>query len=190
MSIAALLLFIRALGLTLPLWIVAGWSAAEAAIFFLVADIPISWIAARSGTRAALLAALVAALASVAGVLLLWWWASRDPLMPTAVMTLLPGIEGETLAVAADRFSEGYISVLLASFQGIPFKLFALESGPDIRFLLLAPLLRLPRFAAVALFSGTVADLLSRWMTVKARLLLLVALWAVFYAFYWSATAR
>jgi len=62
MSIAALLLFIRAVGVTLPLWIVAGWSAAEAALFFIVADVPISWIAVRSGTRAALLAAVVAAL--------------------------------------------------------------------------------------------------------------------------------
>ena len=34
---AALLFFIRALGLTLPLWLVAGWSATEAAIFFIVA---------------------------------------------------------------------------------------------------------------------------------------------------------
>ena len=65
MSIAALLLFIRALHLTLPLWIVAGWSAAESAIFFIVADVPISWIAVRSGTRAALLAALVATLLPV-----------------------------------------------------------------------------------------------------------------------------
>ena len=75
MSIAALLLFIRTLGLTLPLWIVAGWSAAEASIFFLVADIPISWVAVRSGTRAAILAASVAALASVAGAAALFFCA-------------------------------------------------------------------------------------------------------------------
>ena len=187
MSIAALLLFVRALGLTLPLWIVAGWSAAEAAIFFLVADIPISWIAVRSGTRAALLAAVVAALASVVGVLLLWWWSVNDQLLPTAVMTLLPGIDGSTLAIAGDTYSEGYLAVLAASFEGIPFKLFALESGPNLTFLLLAPLLRLPRFALVALFSGTVSSFLSRWMGVKSRLALLAILWVVFYACYWSA---
>ena len=68
MTIAALLLFIRTLGLTLPLWIVAGWSAAEAAIFFIVADVPISWIAVRSGTRAALLAALLVATVGTAAV--------------------------------------------------------------------------------------------------------------------------
>ena len=58
MSVAALLFFIRRLGLTLPLWVVAGWSAAEAALFFIVADVPISWIAVRRGPKAAALAAL------------------------------------------------------------------------------------------------------------------------------------
>jgi hypothetical protein len=190
MTIAALLLFIRTLGLTLPLWIVAGWSAAEAAIFFIVADVPISWIAVRSGTKAAVLAALVAAVASVVGVLLLWWWSANEPLMPTAVMTLLPGIDGTTLSIAGDIYSEGYLAVLAASFQGIPFKLFALEAGPSLPFLLLAPLLRLPRFLAIALFVGAISKFLESWMSVRQRLALLIVLWVAFYTWYFSVMPR
>ena len=188
MTIAALLLFIRTLGLTLPLWIVAGWSAAEAAVFFIVADVPISWIAVRSGTRAAMLAALVAALASVAGTLAVLFWAGRDPAGAAAMMAALPGIDPALIAEAASRYAQGYDAVLAGSFSGIPFKLFALEAAKQdgILFLILAPLLRLPRFLAIALFVGGISHFLERWMSVRQRLALLLLLWIAFYGWYFS----
>jgi hypothetical protein len=189
MSIAALLLFIRVLGLTLPLWIVAGWSAAEAAIFFLVADIPISWIAVRSGTRAAILAAIVAAIASIAGALAMFFWAGRDPTGAAAAMSALPAIDPALIARAAHEYHQGALAMLAGSFSGTPFKLYALEAakGPDYTLLLLAPLLRLPRFLLVALFAGAVSELLKRRLGGRARLALLTMLWLLFYAFYFSA---
>ena len=192
MSIAALLLFIRALGLTLPLWIVAGWSAAEAAIFFLVADIPISWIAVRTGTKAAMLAAVVAAIASVVGTLVVLAWAGRDPAGAAAMMAALPGIDAALIAEAADRYRHGPHAVLAGAFSGIPFKLFGLEAAKQggLLFLVLSPLLRLPRFLAVALFVGGISHFLERWMTVRQRLALLLVLWTVFYAWYFSVMPR
>ncbi len=188
MSVAALLLFIRALGLTLPLTIVAGWSAAEAAIFFLVADIPISWIAVKSGTRAGLLAAIVAALASIVGILIVLAWANQDPAGATTTMAALPGIDQALVLEAADRFRHGPHAVLAGAFSGIPFKLFALEAAQHnaLGFLFIAPLLRLPRFLAVALFAGTVSHMLESRMTVRQRLMLLSALWVTFYAVYFA----
>ena len=188
MTIAALLLFIRTLGLTLPLWIVAGWSAAEAAIFFVVADVPITWIAVRSGTRAGLLAAIVAAIASVVGTLAVLFWVGHDPAGVAATMAALPGVDFALIAEAADRYAHGLPTVLAGSFTGIPFKLFALEAAKEggILFVLLAPLLRLPRFLAVALFVGGVSHLLERWMTVRQRLGLLLILWIAFYGWYFS----
>lgn len=192
MSIAALLFFIRALGLTLPLSIVAGWSAAEAALFVLVADIPISWIAVRSGTRAALLAAVVAAVASVLGALAVWAWASRDPAGAAATMAMLPGIDQALIGEAADRYRHGLHAILAGSFAGIPFKLFALEAAKEgsVAFFLLAPLLRLPRFLLVAVFVGTVSHGLSRWLGLRQRLALLAVLWVAFYAFYFAVMPR
>jgi hypothetical protein len=187
-SIAALLLFIRMLGLTLPLWIVAGWSAAEAAIFFLVADVPISWIAVRSGTRAALLAAVVAAVASVAGAVVVLLWAGRDPAGAAATMAALPAVDPALIARAAAQYHEGPLATLAGSFSGTPFKLYALEAAKQHGYslLLLAPFLRLPRFLAVALFVGALSDLMSRWLDVRQRLLLLSVLWVLFYTFYFS----
>jgi hypothetical protein len=191
MSIAALLLFVRALGLTLPLWIVAGWSAAEAAIFFIVADVPISWIAVRSGTKAAVLAAVVAAVASVVGAAIVLLWAGHDPAGAAATMQNLPAIDGDLIARAAEAYHQGPLAVLAGSFSGIPFKLFALEAakGSDYQLLLFAPFVRLPRFLLNAIFFGGVSHFLSRWLNVRRRLALLAAAWVVFYAFYFTATA-
>ena len=192
MSIAALLLFIRRLGLTLPLWLVAGWSAAEAALFFVVADVPISWIAVRRGPKAGLLAALVAAVASVVSAAIVWWWTPHDPAGIAATYAALPAIDPALIAEAADRYHKGPHAVLAGSFSGIPFKLFAMEAAKrgDLFFLLLAPLLRLPRFAAVALVSGGLSDGLARWMSERQRLTLLILLWVAFYALYWSAMSH
>jgi hypothetical protein len=188
MTIAALLLFIRTLGLTLPLWIVAGWSAAEAAIFFIVADVPISWIAVRSGTKAALLAAIVAALASVAGGAAMLFWAGHDATGAAATMAALPGIDPALIVEAASAYHGGPLALLAGSFSGTPFKLFALEAAREhsIAFLLLAPLVRLPRFLAIALFVGGISRLLERRMTGRQRLSLLLVLWVAFYAWYFS----
>ena len=170
------------------LTIVAIWSAAEAAIFFLVADIPISWITVQKGARAGVIAAFVAAIASVVGTLLVLLWAGNDPAGATRVMTALPAIDAEMVSEAAGRFHRGPLAVLAGAFSGIPFKLFALEAAKEgvTGFLLLAPLLRLPRFVAVALFVAAISSRLERRMTVRQRLALLFALWTLFYAFYFA----
>lgn len=189
MGIAALLLFVRALGLTLPLSIVAGWSAAEASLFFIVADVPISWIAVRSGTKAAMLAAVVAAVASVVGGAIVLLWAQRDPEGAASTMASLPAIGPALIARAADGYHQGPLAMLAGSFQGTPFKLYALEAAkrPDLWLLLLAPFIRLPRFLLIAAFVGGVSRLLSPRLDMRKRLTLLGLAWTLFYAFYFAA---
>jgi hypothetical protein len=192
MSIAALLLFIRTLGLTLPLWIVAGWSAAEAAIFILVADIPISWIAVKSGARAGLLAAVVASFASVIGGLIAYSWADRDPAGATAAMALLPAISPAMIGEAASSYAaEGWRAMLEGSFTGMPYKVFAVTAARDghalLPLLAATPFVRFPRFALVALVAAGGSGLLKRRLSLRARLSVLIAVWAVFYAFYFAA---
>lgn len=186
MGIAALLAFTRALGLGLPLSIVAAWSAAEAALLFLVADIPISWIAVRSGTRAAILAAIVAALASMLGTAAVLLWAGTDPSGAAAAMAALPAIDMALIGEAAERYRHGPGAMLAGAFSGIPFKLFALDAANDggLALLLGSPFLRLPRFLLVAVLVGAVSSLLRRWTTQRRRLALLSGLWIAFYATY------
>ena len=174
------------------LTVVAIWSAAEAAVFFLVADIPISWISVRKGVRAGVVAAVVAAIASVLGTLVVLLWAGSDAAGATRVMAALPAIDAQMVEDAASRFHQGHFAVLAGAFSGIPFKLFALEAAKEgaTGFLLLAPLLRLPRFLAVALLVAAISSWLERQMTLLHRLALLVAVWTLFYAFYFAAMPR
>jgi hypothetical protein len=103
-------------------------------------------------------------------------------------MAALPGIDSALIAEAARRYAEGFDAVLAGSFSGIPFKLFGLEAAKQggALFLVLSPLLRLPRFLAIALFVGGISRLLERWMTVRQRLSLLLVLWIAFYAWYFT----
>jgi len=171
---------------------VAGWSAAEAALFFIVADVPISWIAVRSGTKAALLAAVVAAVASVAGAAIVLLWAGRDPSGAAGTMAALPAIDPALIAKAAADYHQGALAMLRGSFSGTPFKLYALEAAKSDGYglLLLAPLLRLPRFAAVAVLVGAISQVLKPYVELRGRLLILGALWIAFYAFYFSVMPR
>jgi membrane protein YqaA with SNARE-associated domain len=169
------------------LWLVAIWSAAEAALWFVVADVPISVIAVRLGPRQAMKAALVAALASSVGAAILWWWFRDAPLIPMAIIGALPGIHESTAIEAARLYGQGHAGVLRGSFSGIPFKLFVVDAAQqrDWTILLLAPLLRFPRFLMVGLGVGGLSRLLMPVMSERARLGLLAACWSLFYAWYW-----
>ena len=103
-------------------------------------------------------------------------------------MAALPGIDPALIKAAASAYHGGPLALLAGSFSGTPFKLFALEAARQhsIAILLLAPLVRLPRFLAIALFVGGVSRLLERWMTGRQRRFLLLFLWVAFYAWYFS----
>ena len=191
MSLIALLAFVRALGLTLPLWIVSGWSAAEAVLWFIVADVPITWIAVRSGTKAGLLAALVAAGSALLGGAITYLWAAADGGGLAHVLDGLPAISLALMSQVDDIWRvDGFWGMLSGSFEGIPYKLFAAEAGeqgtPIVGFLLASLVARLPRFLLVAAVAGGLSALLSRWLGMRQRLALLLAIWVAFYAWYFS----
>lgn len=171
--------------------LVAVWAFAEATLFFIVVDLPISWIAVGHGRRRVVLAVLVAAGAAAAGGALTYAWAGADPVGARGAMAALPGIDAETIAEAQRRFAAAPATAMFAgAFTGIPYKLYALaaaEQGmPLLSFLLLSVAVRLPRFALIALVARGASRVLDRWLSVRARLALLASLWLAFYAFYFA----
>lgn len=171
--------------------IAAVWGFAEASLFFIVADVPISFIAVRWGWHRAVLAAIAAALAAVPGGALVYVWASGDPTGAADAMTALPGVTQTLMAQAAgDLRQYGEWAMVTGSFSGIPYKLYALAAAIQDRplgyFLLATPLARLPRFLAVALVTSIVSGALSRWLDMFWRMILLSLGWIIFYAFYWG----
>ena len=176
----------------LALLILTGvWAFAEAILWFIVADVPISWIAVRFGLRPALLAAVIASLASALGGAVAYSWADSDPAAATAAMALLPGISPAMAGEAASAYAaQGWRAMLEASFTGVPYKLFAVVAARDehelLPLLLATPFVRFARFALVALVAHAGSELVKRRLSLRARLALLAAIWAVFYAFYFA----
>jgi hypothetical protein len=173
------------------LLIAAGWGFAEAILFFLVADVPISWIAVRWGWRSGALAAVAAALAAAAGGAALYLWAKADPAGAHDAIIALPGIDETLAAKTAGRFAEGgYWAMLTGSLSGVPYKLFVLAAADQGRALLplilLSPLVRLPRFLAVALLAAGANKAMAPYLVMRARLALLALVWLLFYAFYFA----
>ena len=191
MNRMALRTFIGAAGLAFPLWIVAGWSISEAILWFIVADVPISWIAVRSGLRAGLLAAFVAATGAMLGGAITYVWAADDPAAFAALLDIVPAISPALVSeVGQVWLSEGFIGMLAGSFSGTPYKLFAAAAGEQgsafIPFLIFSFAARLPRFLLVAAASAAVSTFLARRVELRARLMILLTLWVAFYCWYFS----
>jgi len=171
------------------LLIVAGWSFAEAILFFIVADLPISVVAVRRGWRAGVKVALAASLAAAAGGAVTYAWASADPEAARAAILALPAIDIGLADAAASRLAaEGNAAMLRGSISGDPYKLYALAAGREgqalLPFLLLTPLARLPRFLGAALLSAGIGRLLAPRFGLRARLAILGLVWTLFYAWY------
>lgn len=173
------------------LLLVAGWAFAEAVLFFLVADIPISVVAVRYGWGAGAKAALVGAVAAALGGAATYGWAVADAPGAAAAIRALPAIDAALIVDArADFAAHGHVAMLWGSFSGVPYKLYALAAGSDgaalAPFLLLSAIVRLPRFLIVALASSALAHVLSRRIGKRAQLSLLAVFWTLSYAWYFT----
>ncbi len=170
----------------------AGWSFAEGLLFFLVADIPISWIALRHGWRAGLKAALIAAPSAALGGLAMALWANGDAASAHAALVALPAIDGRMIGAVAGRWAEGgYAAMAQGAFTGTPYKLFAYAQGTApqghaILFLLGSIAARLPRFVLIALGVSAISRGMSRWLSLRTRQWLLALSWLGFYGWYFS----
>jgi hypothetical protein len=176
------------------LLLVAGWSFAEAILFFLVADVPISFVAVRWGWRPAAAAAFVAAFAAAAGGAATYAWAASDPAGARAAIVALPAIDAALADATRERLAaDGNIAMLWGSISGVPYKLYALAAGsagrPLFPFLLATPFVRLPRFLFAAFGAAGLSFLLSPRLGMRARLGLLAAFWLLFYTWYFWAMA-
>lgn len=172
--------------------LVAGWSCAEALLFFIVVDVPLSFIALMAGLRKALLAAFVAALAAMPGASIMHTWAAHEPATLRKLLSALPAIDDALIESSGAAYAVSPLRATLAgSFTGVPFKLYAYAAGArgDAAWPLLVatPLLRLPRFLMTILLTVSVSRLLPRAVSSRARLQLLSVVWVVFYTCYFIA---
>ncbi|MES0882685.1 YqaA family protein [Roseibium sp. SCP14] len=169
----------------------ALWGFAEATLFFIVPDVLLTSLALRS-LRKALWACLIASVTAALGGSLVWLGAVWFPDQTHQLLLHVPGISDETFARVEQLLQGGfYTGMLQGAFSGVPYKTFAFTAGqsgvnPFVLFLL-TPLARLPRFLLLALFVGGLSVFIGNRLPSAAKLAISLALWAVFYTFYFSA---
>jgi membrane protein YqaA with SNARE-associated domain len=168
-----------------------AWGFAEATVFFIVADVAVSWIALGRGLKPALVGALAAAAGAVLGIVLLHGWAVRDPAAALALVDGVPFVTAELIdEMRADLAARGPAAVLKAGATGVPIKIAAaLAPGLGMGaapFLIAGAAQRIGRFAAVALLAALIARLLRRRLSERSLTALWAGFWVLFYALYWT----
>ena len=125
------------------------WGLAEATFFFVIPDVLLSFVAILDWPRTwkHVLAAIAGALL---GGALLFHWASVDSAGARAAVSHVPFIRERMFREVSGGFRhEGWLSILLGSFSGIPYKLYAVEAPEftsPLEFLLATPPARAVRF--------------------------------------------
>ena len=177
-----------------PLAILAAafWGYAEATRFWLVPDILLGWVGLNRPRS--IVAAVVAATAGalVGGVRM-----HRRAQQERARLLDIPGITDAMLADAHRRFaSHGWAAVVRAPIDGIPYKVYATESGvagrPVAELIAWTPLARVWRFLVTAIGAAVVGRSFSRsvrrhegtWLAAT------VGFWVVVYVRYFARLRR
>lgn len=173
--------------------LIALWAFAEALVWFVVADVPISAIGLRHGFARAARASLAAALGAAAGGLVMLRWAATAPDASRAVLERIPGISPRLIEAATVEWSaNSFAAMLRGSFSGTPYKLYAHAAGlagtPPPGFLAMTLAARLPRFLAVSALSAWLGPRLRRHARPRTIACVFTAFWVLFYCVYfWTA---
>lgn len=169
-----------------------AWGVAEATFFFVVPDVLLSAIAMRSAR-----AALAATGAAVAGALLggaaMFLLARGDPALARGAVDGVPFIPPRLFdEAAALTAAHGGLGILFGAFQGLPYKIFAVQA-PAAQTLGDFLAWTVPGRAVRFLLVVAIALLAARWIGRRFPRGLVVAwaaAWVVVYAIYWPPLAR
>jgi len=167
------------------------WGFAEATLFFIVPDVPLTFIALLKGHGAALRAACFAAAGAVAGAAVMYAWGARDPAAAVAMLERIPAIGPRMIARVGERLAQwGMAAIPLGGVSGVPFKIYAVmaaQSGIGVAvFLAFALPARLARFAAAVLIVDAIGRGPLGRLAARHRVLMLAGFWILFYAAYWG----
>jgi len=172
----------------------ALWGFAEATVFFLVPDLLLSAIAI-SDWRLALRGCLAALAGALAGGTLMYHWGRRDPDAARRLLVRIPGIADLMLEhVRRDMGARGLPALLLGPLSGIPYKIYAVESGalyyPFYRFLLISVPARMLRFLFVTAVVAWLSARALPALPVEWKYAIWAGAWLAFYLWYFRTLRR
>jgi len=180
----------RAPSSLLPLAAIAAafaWSFAEATVFFIVADVLLTFIAVAMGLRVALLASLAAAIGAAFGGMIMWRHGLADPVAATNLLAAVPFVSSGMIAkgTAGMASADWPLAMLRGSLTGIPYKVYAVAAGKEgltaLLFFGVTIPIRLLRFAVASSLVAAIDAPLRRRFDLRRRLMLLATFWLLFY---------
>jgi hypothetical protein len=170
--------------------VAAAWGFAEATLFFIVPDVWLSLVAARS-PRAGMRACAWALAGALAGGALMYGAAAAAPETVRGAVLRVPAISATMVeAVRGQLTTRGLGAVLVGPAQGRPYKIYASEWGASRRglagFLAVSVPARLIRFLLSVVVAAALARALAPWTRRRAapERAVLLAIWSVFYLIY------
>lgn len=147
-----------------PLAILAAgfWGYAEATRFWLVPDILLGWVGLNR-PRSIVPSVIAATIGAVLGGIRMHQHAHEEQ----ARLTEIPGINEAMLLDAHERFAtRGWVAVVRAPFDGIPYKVYATESAvagkPIVELVAWTPVARAWRFLLTAAVAALIGRIFSR----------------------------
>ncbi len=171
--------------------LVFAWGAAEAVVFFVVADVAITFITARKGFQAGLVASLWATGGALLGGIVLYFWAAADPITVDRMLDWVPAVSSGQIAMAKQEMADDWIAAtIFGGFSGDPYKLYAAAAGEQgvsvLPFLVVSVAARFSRFLSSALLAQALTSVLKSIGRERWTLPLIALFWIAFYAWYWS----
>ena len=167
------------------------WGAAEAMFFFVVADMPITLMTARSGLRTGVMAALWATVGALLGGVLLYLWAGADGAGLGRLLDLVPAVSASQIAATKQQMADDWVfATLMGGFTGEPYKLYAAAAGEQrlslLPFLAVSVVARLSRFLCSVALAHALTSVLRRYGHDRWARPLIGLWWIGFYAWYWT----
>jgi hypothetical protein len=171
----------------IQLAIALAWGFAEATFFFLVPDVWLSFLAVESFA-----AGLAGSLAALAGALhggaMFWLWGRNNEASAKAFLCRVPAIGPALVAKVADQIAtRGLMAVLMGPLQGIPYKIYAVESGARHRSLLAFLSISVPARYVRFLFAVVAFALAAKYFLpwgLHGKRVAVAVFWLAFYLFY------
>ena len=168
------------------------WGFAEATLFFIVPDVPLTAVAVWRGRRAALVACAYAVAGALAGGAVIYVWVAHDQAAVVAALDRIPAIAPGMIADARNDLARlGLGALPIGAFSGVPYKIYAAAAGAvgigPLSFLAVSIPARAARFVAAVLAASWIDRRLRRRFSSRSRFALLGGFWVLFYAAYFAA---
>ncbi|MBL8544882.1 MAG: hypothetical protein JNL81_00365 [Hyphomonadaceae bacterium] len=167
------------------------WGVAEATLFFVVPDVLLSYIGLKRGIKPALRASIIAAIGASVGGVIMYLWSTNDPATAREAVLAVPAVSEAMAQRAEQGMAENwFLTTLLGPLTSTPFKVFAIlapNAGASLpAFALAAVAARLPRFLIVSIGVSLAGRVLSRRLSERLLLWVLIGAWLLFYAVFFA----